>query len=77
MSHLLCAITLGTQLKHQYDTYFGKIHGVAHEILSVLYFSLSLVTAETAILKKSYINSNQLHLQIILTERDYILFSIL
>ena len=38
MSHLLFAFTLGTQLKHQYDTYFGKIHWVVHEILSVLYF---------------------------------------
>ena len=36
MSHLLCDFTLGTQ--HQYDTYFGKVHWVFHEILSVLYF---------------------------------------
>ena len=35
MSHLLCAFTLGTQRKHQYDTYFGKIN---HEVLSILYF---------------------------------------
>ena len=38
-SHLLCAFTLRTQWKHQYDTYFGKIHLVVHEILFVSYFS--------------------------------------
>ena len=48
MSHLLCAFTLGTQWKHQYDTYFGKIHWVVIRNFCLI-FSLFLVTEEAAI----------------------------
>ena len=54
MSHLLCAFTLGTQLKHQYDIYFCKIHWVVQEILSVYIFAI-LVTAEAAILDGQFV----------------------
>ena len=40
MSHLFSAFILGTQRKHQYDTYFGKIHWLAHEIMSVYIFAI-------------------------------------
>ena len=81
MSHLFCAFTERTQWKHQYDTYFGKIHWVVHEIFICFIVSLFLVTTEAAILdgqfvKKSDINLKQLRLQMILTKQDYILFSI-
>ena len=32
------SLPIRNSMKHQYDTYFGKIHRVVHEILSVLYF---------------------------------------
>ena len=75
MSHLLQAFTLGTQWKHQYDIYFGKIHWVVHEILSVLYFRY-FSNERGSHFWKSDINLNQLHLQITLIDRDYIQFSI-
>ena len=52
------------------------VHWVVHEILSVLYFAIFIVTTEVAILdgqfvkKISDINLKQLYLQIILIERD-------
>ena len=54
---------------------FGKTHWVVHEILSVLYF-LFFSNDRGSHFGKSDINLNQLHLQIILIERDYILLSI-
>ena len=52
----LC-LQLRTQCKHQYDTYFGKIHLVVHEILSVPHFSLFLVMAEAAILNGQFVKN--------------------
>ena len=51
MSHLLCAFTLGTQPKHQYDIYFGKSIGKFMDTVCFI-FSLLLITAEEVILEK-------------------------
>ena len=55
-------------------TYFGKIHWVVHEILSVLYFrDFSYGRGKHfgwSIGEKRDMTLKQLHLQIILIERD-------
>ena len=57
MSHLLCAFTLRTQWKHQYDTCFSQIHSVVQEILFVSYSLLFLGMAGAAILDGRFVKT--------------------